>query len=109
MQEKRAQKRFDLQIVSRLRYAARAHSDQAVEAVSRDISSIGAFFITPDTLPLGASLVAEIILPVSRLEKTLASDSMLKCVGTVVRKDADGVAVHFDKSCVISPARKDLH
>ena len=102
MQDKRAQKRFDLRLVSRLRFLQDKGGSALQEVVTRNLSSRGAFFVSDETLPLGSKLKMEFVLPVSRLSRKF-NDSQLTCSGTVIRHEADGFAVCFDKSCAISP------
>ena len=104
MQEKRAQKRFDLSLVSRLRCAQGKPDAAPREVKTRNLSCRGAFFVSPDALPLGTKLSMQLILPVSRLTNGF-QDSQLACSGTVVRHDPDGFAVSFDKSCSLSPLK----
>lgn len=101
MQERRAFTRYDLQVASKIMYDGYLSGEQKV--LSKDVSSTGAFFLTPDGPPAGTKLSIEITLPLSRIHNTCKDDSCIVCQGTVIRKNPEGIGVKFTTPCEIIP------
>lgn len=89
--EKRTRRRIPLKLAGTIE----GDQKKAVNAVTRDISSIGAFFDSEQTVPTGTEVEVEIVLPVEKLKEIKEGEAKMKVSGTVVRVEEGGVAVLF--------------
>jgi len=79
-----------------LRLAATIESkDRNVKVLTRDISSIGAYFDSENNIPVGSEVDLEVYLPVEELKELKSGSAKMKVSGTVVRVEEGGVAVLF--------------
>ena len=91
--DNRKNKRIELEIPAFLKFK-KGQQNGAVEHKTKNISSKGAFFYTEESIPIGAGVNVELILP---------SNAQIKVDGTVVRSDQSGIAVRFDTNYQIIP------
>jgi hypothetical protein len=74
------------------------------EYLTRDVSSGGAFFLTPDSIPVGTRVKAEMTLKAETL-RTRSGFPRMKTRGYVVRTEPDGMAVCFNGRCRLVPSQ----
>lgn len=84
--EKRKTSRVEFDIKAVIQY-----NGSTIEGEVRDLSLKGLFFETEKDVPVGTRLTVDISLQGS------TSDLVLKLVGSVVRHEAGGIAIHFDE------------
>ena len=102
MQEKRSQRRFDLQLATLLSFHG-GISNRKSEVFSKNVSSHGVFLLIKQGPTIGSDVKVEMLLPVSGVRGSRGCDSRLFCSGSVVRRDEEGIAVSFSKICKIRP------
>ncbi|RJR39534.1 MAG: PilZ domain-containing protein [Desulfobacteraceae bacterium] len=79
-----------------LRLAATIESkDRSVNVLTRDISSVGAYFDSENNIPVGSEVELEVYLPLKELKELKGGRARMKVGGTVVRVEEGGVAVLF--------------
>jgi hypothetical protein len=107
--EKRGLKRFELEIPARIKIGASNKKDRALELLTSDISSGGAFFHTSQPLAEGTDVKIDLVLPISRLCKSLDKGegeyqhAYIKVTGKVLRTESKGMAIVFNEDYEISP------
>ncbi len=84
--EKRKTSRVEFDIKAVIQY-----NGSTIEGEVRDLSLQGMFFETEQNIPLGTRLTVDISLQGS------TSDLVLKVMGTVVRHETGGIAIHFEE------------
>jgi len=103
---KRRLERFDLEIPAKVKVTVSAEVEEVCDLLTNDISSGGAFFHTDEPLPEGTTVEIDLILPLSKLIKTLEGSSQytrIKVNGQVLRSESKGMAVSFHEDYQISP------
>jgi len=96
MGEKRKLERFGLCLQGTVVAETQRWSVSAgVSVLTRDISSGGAFFTTGNPFPVGTPVKVNLLMALAAKFPRLASRPFLQVTGTVVRTDADGMAVSF--------------
>ena len=77
---------------------------EKLELPTRDVSSLGAFFLTSLALPTGAYVKTTMFLRIEAL-KSMGMECEVKVdvSGTVQRAEEDGIAVRFNGGYRISP------
>ena len=100
--EKRKAERFQLD----LQVSLTVSSEQLgiIEAHTKDISSEGAYVEVNKPLEAGTPVRLELLLPVERLMALVGESQKVKVKvnGKVIRSNATGMAVQFDRSYKIS-------
>jgi hypothetical protein len=96
IQERRTLKRFNLRLQAILKELQ--DREKAVELVTRDISSDGAFLVTDSPLPLDSGVELTLFLPAGEVKK-----SKIRVDGRVVRAESEGIAVRFDSRYSFTP------
>jgi len=108
-EEKRGLKRFDLEIPARIKVTTAEREGEALDLLTSDISSGGAFFHTSQPLVEGTDVKLHLILPISRLWKSLDEGegeyqhAYIKISGKVLRTESRGMAIVFNEDYEISP------
>ena len=105
MEEKRRLERFDLKIPARLECLLGDEEGETLDLLTSDICAGGAFFHTDEPLPEGTQVKIDLVLPLEKIKK-LAADcdhAFIKVTGTVLRAEAKGMAICFDKGYEIRP------
>jgi len=76
-----------------------AHVEQNHSLFTRDVSSKGAFIVTPEPLPVGANVNLELKLTINGLPDYHddGQNVKLRFRGTVVRACTEGMAVMFSR------------
>ena len=97
--EKRKQTRFELSLPVTILLECESGDNTVVNAITRDVSSDGAFLVLAQPLPEGCNLKLEMSLKIERLAEIIGSGQSVRVVaaGRVVRSDLDGVGVDFRK------------
>jgi hypothetical protein len=114
-EEKRGLKRFDLEIPARIKVAAPNREAGALDLLTSDISSGGAFFHTTEPLAEGTDVKIDLILPISKLCKSLEEgereykNAYIKVSGKVLRTESRGMAIVFNEDYEISPWQEEKH
>jgi hypothetical protein len=91
-------------------YSPADGSNACLELTTRNISSRGAFFVSPGALPLAAKIEVAVIVQASREGLAVKKDhsSCVRLSGQVIRRDPDGFAVCFDNHYHVVPLAKAL-
>jgi hypothetical protein len=107
--EKRTLERFDLKIPAKIEIGNSDHEEKIIDLMTKDICSGGAFFHTPQPLPIGTNVKIDLILPLERLKKLNndCTQAYIKVTGTVLRSESSGMAIHFHEDYHIRPWRKE--
>ena len=90
--EKRAMQRFNLSLKAILSFT----DAPTRELETKDISSGGAFFETPETMPEGTRVFIS-IFPIEHDDHRLDRPMVEYLKGVVTRCDRDGMAIAFDR------------
>jgi hypothetical protein len=97
MEERRKLERFRLCLPAKLVFFNK--NQEVLQLGTRDISSDGAFLITDISVPEGSPITLEFLLPVEQFRQLFNEkrNVSLKIKGHVIRKEASGLAVQFEK------------
>ncbi len=88
--DRRNRERYLLRIPAQLRVRT-PDTEQVLPLFTRDISSRGAFFLVQEMLDPGTRVDVSLYVPIGR-----ARQSEMETSGRVIRREENGVAVHFD-------------
>ena len=101
--EKRQAERYPLSTMAILEAYLKDQVEK-FEFPTRDISSLGAFFLTSRALPTGVHVKTTMYLRIEAL-KAMGKECEVKVDvdGTVQRAEEDGIAVRFNRGYKISP------
>ena len=104
MQYKRKLERFGLKAPAQIIPIDSNREKSTFDLVTSNICAGGAFFYTSYSIPEGTQVDVAVVLPLDKLEilKDSSKQVHLKISGKVVRTEADGIAVRFDKNYRIS-------
>ena len=106
MKERRQHKRLTISLPVTLN-TINGSRIMSLDLEARDISYSGTFIPTLTPFPEGTRFVLDFTLPSDNLEDFKDVDSLIGCVGRMVRSDPHGIAIQFDKECQIENL-KDL-
>jgi hypothetical protein len=97
MEERRKLERFRLQLPAKL--VSFSNYQEVLKLRTRDISSDGAFLITDISVPEGCPITLELLLPAEQFRQLFNKkrNVSLKIRGRVIRKEASGLAIQFEK------------
>jgi hypothetical protein len=103
--ERRREQRFDLQLPARLETLSRPpdQTPLVLSLVTRDISSCGAFFPTESALDIGTRVQVDLVLTPQKPRTSEVKRALIKVTGTVLRREAIGMAVDFEKGYRLAP------
>jgi hypothetical protein len=107
--EKRGLRRFDLEIPAKIRVTSSQRKERALDLLTSNISSGGAFFHTSQPLSEGTVVKIDLILPLNRLVKRLEKGekrykhAYIRISGKVLRTESRGMAIVFNEDYEISP------
>jgi hypothetical protein len=108
--EKRGLERFELEIPARIEVTTSPKEEKALDLITSDISSGGAFFHTAQPLEEGTDVKIDLILPIKRLMKEIdeatergLQHTYIKISGKVLRTESRGMAILFNEDYEISP------
>lgn len=102
---KRAMERFDLKVPAlvTLKSNSPQASDTSMEMRTKDICAGGAYLITDTPLPINSRVDIDIRLALFDGAADKVRKSGILVSGSVIRTDAAGMAVQFNKSFQIFP------
>lgn len=104
MKEKRKLERFVFEVPARIEVMVPTGKKEALDLLTSDICSGGAFFFTTQTLPEGTEVKIDLVLPFERIAKLIGHSRVnVKVNGTVVRSGSTGIAIRFDEDYQIVP------
>ena len=106
MNERRKLERFDLRVPAKVKVVGQDQGEEPVHLMTKNICAGGAFFHTRDPLPRGAKVVIDLMLD-RGLRDGECIQAHIKVSGAVLRSDAAGMAICFDKSYKIVPLIKE--
>jgi hypothetical protein len=97
-QERRRLERFDLQASAKIIFECEGGTQESLSLMTRDVSSSGAYILTPRPLPEGMPVRLELLLSLDVLMKILGEggQAKVKVKGKVIRADDCGMAIVFD-------------
>ena len=102
--EKRREERFTLRLFSRVEPVQVGEKESALlELLTRDICSGGAYFQTETPLALGTQVKIDIVLPLKKIRKIEGKQARIQACGSVIRSTEGGMAIRFDRNCIITP------
>jgi len=106
MLEKRKLERFDIALSAIIRSGTPyGKGEEAIaRLLTKDICEMGAYFPTSRPLPEGTKVGVELILPLSefKLKRVKEDKSIVSVDGTILRREAKGMAIGFSKSYAIA-------
>ncbi len=105
MEEQRKVQRFDLALASSIEVldATQVAAKASNGYLTRDVSSGGAFFLTPEPLLTGTLVRVKLLLR----QESISQDSgygQMQATGYVVRTEPGGMAVCFNGRCRMLPS-----
>ncbi len=106
MADKRNLERFDLGLKAFVSLFHGADESDYPAMQTRNISANGVYLLTDTPLPVGTRVKVDMVLSLDELKK-LGGKALIKTSGKVLRKEADGMAICFDKNSKILPFLKD--
>jgi len=98
----RRERRYDLRL--RAEICGRRAKDQAeiIHVDTKNISSLGAYFLTEALLPLHGEVEVKLYLPFALDERVAAEEGSILLTGFVVRTDDAGMAIAFHEDAEFS-------
>ena len=106
MNERRQYKRFKATLPARLE-AVKSSETKVFDLEIKDISAAGAFIYTKEFpfFPDGTRFIIDLTIPANSIRELTDVKSLIECEGSVVRSNAEGMAIHFDRECYIMSLR----
>ncbi len=100
--EHRRAERFSLELPTRIKPVQDSAAQEALEFVTSDICSGGAYFHTDTPLPVGTQVQIEMILPLHKLTQIEGKQTYIKVSGAVVRASEKGFSIPARRACFIA-------
>jgi hypothetical protein len=96
--ERRRLERFDLTAPAKVLVASGISSNTALQLTTKDVSSGGAYLYCPQPMAEGARVKMDLVLSLDKLYKLVGESgrARIRVRGTVIRVDADGMAIQFE-------------
>jgi hypothetical protein len=94
MQEKRKYERFALGLPGKI-IAVESGPGEVLNVVTRDVSAGGASVHTATPKAIGARVKLRLNVTSTKLKELTGAQGLLKVAGTVVRSNAQGIAICF--------------
>lgn len=102
--ERRQLERFSLEIPARIQLTEPYPDQQALNLVTSNICSGGAFFHTTRPLPEGTDVKIDLVLKTEIFKKMESSNQVhIQVKGTVLRTDSKGMSICFDENFQLQP------
>ena len=102
MRQKRKYERFDLRLSGKIIAVDSGHAE-ALDVVTNDVSAGGAFFHTAKPIAEGARVKLILTVASEKLKELTGAQGLMKVAGTVVRSNAEGMAICFSKEYELVP------
>ncbi len=101
--DQRAVDRYELGVPVRIT-GIEGEQQEILNTRAKNISSKGAYIALEAPLPEGKHVRIEMLLPISSLHKIIGEQKkvMIRVNGRVVRSEAEGMAIHFEKEYEIT-------
>lgn len=108
MEERRVYERFDLNLPAQIEVVTSPKEEEKgiVNLVTENICAGGAFFSTLQPLSIGADVKINLFFGVEALKRLTGMYSYLRVSGTVLRVEAEGMAICFEEDYRIIPPTK---
>jgi hypothetical protein len=103
MVENRSMKRFGVQIPAMVSDCRNETQTDCIQMFTKDISSHGAFFLTPTKLELGTEIDISLMLPALLPMIPNEEQTTIQLKGKIVRTASDGIAVAFNGNFKFKP------
>jgi len=99
VEERRKLERYALRVPTKVELADGSGRGETLHLETTDISASGAFFASAGQISEGTQLKLEMVLPVARLQELIGANTTveIRLEGRVIRSDAGGMAVLFEK------------
>lgn len=101
--DRRHLERFKLQLLSHISVRGPDKDLKTIKLMTQDVCSGGAFFKTPEPLPVGTQIELDLILKIDRLKELTGKSALVNLSGTIIRTHDQGMAISFDDDFQISP------
>lgn len=108
MIERRKVERFELSLQASVSVCGGELSNAPVFLTTKDISMTGAYFKTPDPLPVGTKVDVDMLLRLGDVSSAGARKAWVKASGAVYRIDPSGMVIRFDKDSKILPFTAEM-
>ena len=98
--EKRKMERFTLELPATIEIVVDGDSKGAsgvINMTTRDVCAGGAYFETDAPLPEGTNIRVDLVLSLDALKSLTGKQALIKVQGKVLRTEAEGMAVKFEK------------
>ena len=102
MHQKRKYERFDLRLSGKI-IALDSGREEVLDIVTSDVSAGGAFLHTTKPIALGARVKLILTLASEKLKELTGAQGLMRVVGTVVRSNAEGMAICFSAEYELVP------
>lgn len=101
--DRRKLERFKLQLLSHISVRGPDKDIKTIKLMTQDVCSGGAFFKTPDPLPIGTQVDLDLILKIDRFKKITGDSALINLTGTIIRTHEEGMVICFDDNFQICP------
>ncbi len=101
--EKRGATRFDLNLPAIVSIVGGPRNVKPLALGTRDVSSDGGYFPCDKPLRVNTRVEIGLVIPVAGLKKLGRSGARVRVAGVVVRADAWGMAIRFDRRYRLAP------
>jgi hypothetical protein len=103
MMERRLNNRLTVRLPSKIEAIIPSGEKKIYDLETKDISTDGAFIYTNDSLsfPEGTRFTVDITFPSGSNKELTILKSLMECIGTMVRSNSEGIAIHFERECDI--------
>jgi hypothetical protein len=104
--DKRNVERFDLDLKAFVSEFDDTDESKSCAMQTRDVSTNGVFLFTDTPLPVGTRVKVDMVLALDELKK-IGGKALIKTSGKVLRMEAGGMAICFDRNSKILPFSKE--
>jgi hypothetical protein len=101
--DRRKLERFDLKLPTKLSWSGKDNKIESIELMTSNICSGGAYLATDSPLLTGTEVKISMILSSDNILKMGGQRSRIDVSGSVVRAEAQGMAILFDRKYKILP------
>ena len=108
MRNKRSVERFDLELPATIEFTNVDHEEMLDNLLTTNVCSGGAYFYTPQPLPIGTQVKIDLVLPLEKLRKLKDEHkhAHIKVTGKVLRSGSEMMAICFDEDYQITGSTK---